>query len=64
VLAAGLYSFLMFAEYDTQRGKLRWSETVEEQDGEVESGVRSHELSGAGAGSAGKNVPRETVLPL
>ena len=40
VLAAGVYSFIMFIEYDTERGMMRWCET-EEDHVEAESGRTS-----------------------
>jgi hypothetical protein len=70
VLAAGLYWFIMYVEYDTQRGMMRWCESEEEA--EVESGrrsTRSHELARseserAGAQSVTKEAGHETVSPL
>lgn len=35
MLAAGIYSFIMFVEYDTERGMMRWCES-EEEEAEVE----------------------------
>jgi hypothetical protein len=68
VLAAGIYSFIMFVEYDTERGMMRWCESEEEA--EVESGrrsVRSHELARServGGAQQGNMARRETVLHL
>jgi hypothetical protein len=72
VLAAGLYSFIMFVEYDTQRGMMRWCES-EQEEAEVESGrrsVRSHDFprseseGGAREASVTKEAGHETVSRL
>jgi hypothetical protein len=64
MLAAGIYWFILFVEYDTERGMMRWTES-EEDLAEVESGrrsVRSHELvrSELGRGAQPGNIVNET----
>ena len=72
VLAAVVYSFILFVEYDTQRGMMRWCED-DEDEVEVESGrsVRSQELVIRGSEervlgerSIAKEAEHETVSHL
>jgi hypothetical protein len=71
VLAAGLYPFIMFVEYDTQRGVMRWCES-EQEEAEVESGRRSvishdfarSESEGGAREGVTKEAGHETVSRL
>jgi hypothetical protein len=71
VLAAGLYSFIKYVEYDTERGMMRWCD-LKDNNADMENGrsVVSHKLAGsesergAQQGSFAKEVVLESVTRI